>query len=114
MITRQKIGRRGEAIAIRWLRSQGKVMIARNYKTWQGEIDSIFWDGREVYFIEVKTRTTDNAGLASEGLSDIQLNKLYETVSDWLLWSGYKGAWRLLLLAITIKQKKAYISIYEL
>ena len=56
----QQIGRRGEEDAYFYLRKQGYVMVARNYRSprRRGEIDLIGWDGEVLCFIEVKTRTS--------------------------------------------------------
>jgi putative endonuclease len=54
------IGRRGEEDAYFYLRRQGYVMVARNFRSprCRGEIDLIGWDRDVLCFIEVKTRTT--------------------------------------------------------
>jgi putative endonuclease len=51
-------GQRGEEAAYFFLREQGYVMLAWNFRTphYKGEIDLIGWDGDELCFVEVKTR----------------------------------------------------------
>jgi putative endonuclease len=53
-------GRRGEEAAYFYLREQGYVIIARNYRSprSRSELDLVGWDGDTLCFIEVKTRTT--------------------------------------------------------
>jgi putative endonuclease len=53
-------GRRGEEAAYFYLREQGYVMVARNYRSprSRSELDLVGWDGETLCFIEVKTRTT--------------------------------------------------------
>ncbi len=55
-------GRRGEEAAYFYLREQGYVIIARNYRSprSRSELDLVGWDGKTLCFIEVKTRTTRN------------------------------------------------------
>jgi putative endonuclease len=55
-----RVGRRGEEDVYFWLRRQGYVMVARNWRTphRRSELDLIGWDGDVLCFIEVKTRTT--------------------------------------------------------
>ncbi|MGZ4889433.1 MAG: YraN family protein [Candidatus Angelobacter sp.] len=55
-------GRRGEEAAYFYLREQGYVIIARNYRgpRSRSELDLVGWDGATLCFIEVKTRTTRN------------------------------------------------------
>ena len=54
------IGQRGEEAAYFYLRQQGYVMIARNYRSprSRSELDLVGWDGATLCFIEVKTRST--------------------------------------------------------
>jgi len=53
-------GRRGEDEAYFYLRRQGYVIIARNYRSprSRSELDLVGWDGDVLCFIEVKTRST--------------------------------------------------------
>ena len=55
---RHLTGRRGEEAAYFYLRRQGYVMIARNYRSprSRSELDLVGWDGGALCFIEVKTR----------------------------------------------------------
>ncbi len=52
-------GQKGEEAVYFFLREQGYVMVARNFRSprHKGEIDLIGWDGDELCFIEVKTRS---------------------------------------------------------
>ena len=52
-------GRRGEEAAYFYLRKQGYVIIARNYRSprSRSELDLVGWDGATLCFIEVKTRS---------------------------------------------------------
>lgn len=54
------VGRRGEEDAYFYLRGQGYVMVARNFRSprCRGEVDLIGWDRDVLCFVEVKTRTT--------------------------------------------------------
>ena len=53
-------GSRGEEEAYFYLRRQGYVIIARNYRTprCHSELDMVGWDGDTLCFVEVKTRTS--------------------------------------------------------
>ncbi len=57
---RAATGRSGEEEAYFYLRKEGYVMVARNFRSprRQGEIDLIGWDGNVLCFIEVKTRSS--------------------------------------------------------
>lgn len=51
----QKIGQRGEEIALKYLELKGFAIVERNYSTKDGEIDIISIKDNVLYFIEIKT-----------------------------------------------------------
>jgi putative endonuclease len=53
---RRARGARGERLAAEHLRRRGCVILARNVRTRDGEIDVIVRDRRTIVFVEVKTR----------------------------------------------------------
>jgi putative endonuclease len=58
------LGRRGEDLAHRYLRAQGFIIVARNYRLSSGdaEVDLIAWEGETLVFVEVKSRGTSDYG----------------------------------------------------
>ena len=58
------LGRRGEDLAHRFLRSKGFIIVARNYRLSSGdaEADLIAWEGETLVFVEVKSRETTDFG----------------------------------------------------
>jgi len=63
------LGKRGEALAEKYLKKQGFSLIKRNYATPFGEADLIVKKGEEVVFVEVKTRSGDGYGSPAEGVT---------------------------------------------
>ena len=57
-------GRRGEDLAHRFLRRQGFVIVARNYRLASGdaEADLIAWEGGNLVVVEVKSRESGDYG----------------------------------------------------
>ena len=57
-------GRRGEDLAHRFLRRQGFVVVARNYRlpAGDGEADMVAWERDTLVIVEVKTRESDAYG----------------------------------------------------
>lgn len=49
-------GRRSEILGIDYLRSLGYRVVASGYRTKNGEVDVIAWDGDVLVFVEVKAR----------------------------------------------------------
>jgi putative endonuclease len=58
---RAALGRRGERIAARFLKRAGFKILAKNYRCPAGELDLIALDGVQIVFVEVKTRTGEQA-----------------------------------------------------
>lgn len=52
------IGPRGEAIAVRYLRTRGYQILERNYRYKQAEVDIIAMDARFLVMVEVKSRSS--------------------------------------------------------
>lgn len=62
------LGQLGERAAARFLRKQGYIIIACGHRDRFGEIDIIAVDGRTLVFVEVKTRSSQDAGHPSEAV----------------------------------------------
>ena len=59
-------GKKGEAVAAKFLKKNGYKILAKNYRKPYGEIDIIAQKGENVAFVEVKTRKNDLYGTPSE------------------------------------------------
>ena len=62
------LGQRGEREAERFLRKLGYVIVATSTRSKLGEIDIVAVDGRTVVFVEVKTRSSLEAGHPAEAV----------------------------------------------
>jgi putative endonuclease len=82
----QTLGRRGELEAERYLLRLGMVIVARGYQDKFGEIDLIAVDGETIVFVEVKTRTSDVAGLPAEAVDDVKQKHMTKTALGYLKW----------------------------
>ncbi len=69
---RERLGRRGERLAARFLRKRGLRVLLRNVRCGRGEIDIIALDGETLVFVEVKSRTPASR---SENLEKIDRRK---------------------------------------
>lgn len=70
MFYKQEIGKNGENIAEKYLKSSGYTILERNFRCKIGEIDIIAMDKKEIVFIEVKTRRNSKYGNPSEAVDD--------------------------------------------
>ena len=59
---KHKVGKKGESIAVRYLKKQGYKIIAQNYRSKVGEIDIVAREKKTLVFVEVKTRRSTSYG----------------------------------------------------
>lgn len=83
MAAKDVLGRRGEAIAAAYLEGRGMLVIDRNWRCGQGEIDLVLRDGSELVFAEVKTRSTDAFGHPLEAITPAKLARLRRLAAAW-------------------------------
>jgi len=63
------LGKKGEDIALKAIRSMGYKDILQNYRCPLGEIDLIARDGDTLVFLEIKTRRTGSTAYAKEAVN---------------------------------------------
>jgi putative endonuclease len=73
---RLPLGRRGENAAARFLARRGYIIVARGQRGQIGELDLVAVDGRTVVFVEVKTRTTQDAGHPADAVDEAKQRQL--------------------------------------
>ena len=86
---RRLLGVAGEAEAARWLRSAGFEVVATGFRARCGEIDIVAEDGREVVFVEVKTRTSDAFGSPAESVTRLKRLRIVRAASVFLVQAGW-------------------------
>jgi len=59
---KQEIGKKGETVAVHYLKKQGYRIIEQNYRSKAGEIDIIAREKQSLVFVEVKTRSSRSFG----------------------------------------------------
>ena len=81
----QATGRRGEDLAHRYLRGQGYVVVARNYRLSAGdaEADIIAWDGDTLVIVEVKTRESDAYGPPDRAIDEDKRRALQRVAREY-------------------------------
>ncbi len=81
---RKLLGDRGEQSAVKFLRRQGYRILATQHRNTFGEIDIIAQDGETTVFVEVKTRTSAEAGQPFEAVDRRKQEKLTRAALGWL------------------------------
>lgn len=70
------LGKRGEALAARFLRRRGCKILARGSRLFPGELDLVALDRDTVVFVEVKTRRSAEAGHPVEAVTPAKQRRL--------------------------------------
>ncbi|MFA7662445.1 MAG: YraN family protein [Patescibacteria group bacterium] len=84
MTYRKSVGDLGEKIAADFLVRQDYFIETKNYHSRFGEIDIVASKSDCLYFIEVKTRSNQEFGLAEESINFFKKDKLFKTIQDYL------------------------------
>lgn len=81
MYFKQRIGKIGEDIACRYLKKNKHIIMDRNFRCRQGEIDIIAYDEevKELVFIEVKTRSSTKYGRPCEAVKRYKKNHIIDS-----------------------------------
>ncbi|MFD0806964.1 YraN family protein [Nocardioides caeni] len=80
---RQALGAYGEQVACRHLEEAGLVLVERNWRCGEGEIDLVLREGATLVICEVKTRTSLSAGTPHEAITDAKLDRLKRLGERW-------------------------------
>jgi putative endonuclease len=117
----KRLGEWGEAEARRYLETKTYVLIEKNFRVPEGEIDLVMQDGDIIVFVEVKTRTTDNFGTPEESVSRAKRQRLIRAAWAFLQEREMIDAlWRIDVVAIkassdwTIQRLDHYQSAFDI
>jgi putative endonuclease len=83
MAAKDELGTRGEDLAATQLTVDGYVILDRNWRCAQGEIDIVATDGAETVFVEVKTRSSIAFGHPLEAITPVKLARLRRLAAAW-------------------------------
>ncbi len=106
---RAATGRRGEEEAYFYLRKQGYVMVARNFRSprRQGEIDLIGWDSEVLCFIEVKTRSSREVKPAEAAVDQEKQHDLAAVAREYLRRVAGKPEFRFDIVSVHVEDAAA-------
>ncbi|CAN5530861.1 YraN family protein [soil metagenome] len=91
MAAKDALGRRGEDLAVAHLVTSGLMIVERNWRCAQGEIDVIARDGGELVFVEVKTRSSERYGHPLEAITPVKLARLRRLAGEWCVQHAGSG-----------------------
>ena len=82
--SRQALGAYGETVAERTLTlDEGMVLLDRNWRCAEGELDLVLREGEVLVACEVKTRRSDTSGAPHEAVDSVKLQRLHRLVWRW-------------------------------
>jgi putative endonuclease len=81
---RRGTARRGEVLAVFFLKLKGYRIEARNWRCPRGEIDIVALDHETLVFVEVKARTGTGAGLPEEAVTGAKQRRLVQLAQAYL------------------------------
>lgn len=101
-----EIGKYGEAIATQFLKSQGFIILERNYYQPWGEIDIVCKKGRKLYFVEVKGVAHETRAMLEESvlhgthviherIDHDKLKKLHSVIKTYCLDRDFRGKYQI-------------------
>src|SRR5438045_8901991 len=81
---KKSLGDRGEDAAAKFLKRQGFRILARGVDSRLGELDIIAVDGRTIVFVEVKTRSSNDAGYPTEAIDQFKRRRMTQAALGYL------------------------------
>jgi len=84
MAEHNETGRRGEDLATAFLLSKGYSILERNWKSGRKEIDIIAQDGRDLVFVEVKTRSGEDVLPAIDAVDARKRQRLISAAESYI------------------------------
>lgn len=103
-----KTGTHGEEEAYFYLRQQGYVVIARNYRSprCRSELDMVAWDGETLCFVEVKTRSSRGVFPAESAVDYEKRRDLSRVAREFLRKIGGQPAYRFDVVSVYLEQDR--------
>lgn len=84
MADHNKLGVKGEQLAVELLKKKGYSILAENWRSGKNELDFIARIADTVVFVEVKTRSTAFFGDPSQAVSIAKQKRIIQAANDYL------------------------------
>ncbi len=105
-----ELGKRGESLAIEYLKVKGYKILEINWRTNHREVDIIAQDNDEIVFIEVKTRTSIYSGNPVEAVNVQKQRLLIDAAEDYIISNNIDLEARFDIISVIINGHKQNIN----
>lgn len=101
---RHETGSNGEKLALKFLEKQGYRVMERNYHCRIGEIDIVAKDGKELVFVEVRTKGSFDFGEPEESVNIPKRKRLVRLSYYYVIEHGLEAVpWRIDLVTVRLR-----------
>ena len=104
MARHHETGKRGEALAIEWLRKNGYEILEQNWRFSRAEIDIIARREGVLIFLEVKTRSTGQYGHPAAFVTPKKRRFLADAAQEYMRQAGHEWAFRFDIIAVILSK----------
>ncbi|MFC5995276.1 YraN family protein [Pseudonocardia hispaniensis] len=84
MAAKDELGRRGEDVAVEYLEKRGLVVLTRNWRCRDGELDVVATDADRLVVCEIKTRSGTGFGAPAEAVTGRKAARIRRVTQAWL------------------------------
>ncbi len=84
MDARKEVGQKAEKAAFGALGRAGYRILARNRRTRRGELDAVCFEGGQVVFVEVRSRTSQTGGGAIEAFGPRKQRRVVRAAAEYM------------------------------
>lgn len=108
MAKHNELGKKGELIALNFLKEKGFKILETNFRLEKDEIDIIAIDGKNLVFVEVKTRSTDYFGEPEIAVGTQKVEFLLRAAENYVVSKNLNTEIRFDIISIVLnsRQKK--------
>ena len=108
MAHHNELGKLGEKLAVKYLRSKGYRVLETNWRYGRAEIDIIAMDQQVLVFTEVKARTNDYYGKPEEFITEQKQELLVEAATEYMHQIQHDWEVRFDVIGLIIKTPEIY------
>lgn len=110
---KKEIGRKGEELAVKYLRNRGYEILKQNFRHKRAEIDIISKQDDRLIFVEVKLRSKDDYGDPEQFVTKAQENRIIDAAEEFILAEGWHGDIRFDIIVIEQQEGEWVLEQFE-